>query len=441
MDIPLWVSILVYVSALAILLGVGLWVGFALAGAGIIGFLFLCDGGLGQVPAIMFNSVNSFVLTAVPLFIFAGEIMLRSRMSDDLYRGVSKWLTIFPGGLLHSNIGACAVFAALSGSSNATAATIGSVAIPEQKPRGYDTRMIFGSLAAGGTLGILIPPSIVMIVYGAFVGVPVGRLFIGGIIPGIILATLFIVYIAMVCRFRPQLAPPREKITRSYFPRALTAFKDMGPILLVITIIIGSIYAGIATPTEAAAVSGMLVLIMAGLRRRLSFSLIWQSASRALTTTSMILFIMLGALIFSTSMAMIKIPARIIELMLSFDFNIYIYLAMLVVLYIALGCLLEGMSLMLLTLPVTFPLVVDGLGCDPIWFGVFITLMLEIGMITPPVGLNLFVIHGISEGTSMRQVIVGALPFVVIMLIALTLFIAFPSLVTWLPSTMFEAMY
>jgi tripartite ATP-independent transporter DctM subunit len=418
-----------------ILLGSGLYTGLALAGVGIIGVDFLRHLG-GTVGAVLFNSTNNFILAAVPMFLLLGQIVLHTGLSSRLYKGVTKWTRIIPGGLLHSNIVACSIFAAVSGSSPATAATIGTVAYSEQKEGGYSPRMITGSLAAGGTLGILIPPSINMIVYGAFVGASVGRLFAGGIIPGIIMALMFMVYIGFASARNKSLAPPRERATKRYFWDAILAWKDVLPMFIIIVVIMGSIYGGIMTPTEAAAASAFLAIILGITFGKMSFAIIKDSAVEAIKTTSMVLLLFIGANILGNALGLLRIPAFLANIVVAAGLSaMWVWFAM-IILYLILGCFMDTLAMLLITLPVTYPIIVGTYGFDPIWFGVQLVILCEIGMITPPVGMNLFVIHGIAKGIDMGTIIRGILPFLICLLLGLALLTFFPDLVLFLPAYM-----
>ena len=426
----------IIIALLFILLGSGLYIGLGLAAVGIFGFELLSN--LGQTTgAVLFNSLYSFPLSAIPMFLFMGQIVLRSGLSGRLYRGVAQWTRIIPGGLLHSNIASCSIFAAVSGSSPATAATIGTVAIPEQEKRGYDITMMTGSLAAGGTLGILIPPSINMIVYGAFVGASVGRLFAGGVIPGIILAIMFMFWIAFAALRNKTLAPPPERIKAPrYFLDAIIAFKDVWPMITIIVLIMGSIYGGIMTPTEAAAASAFLALILAAGFRKLNYTVVKDSALNTLKVSAMVFLLFIGANLLGNGLSMLRIPTRIFEMISHLGLsNMQVWLGV-VILYIIMGCLMDTLAMMLITLPVTYPLMVSLCGFDPIWFGVQLVILCEIGMVTPPVGINLFVIHGIAPQAKMRQIIVGILPFFVCMVLGLVLYTLVPDLILFLPNSM-----
>ena len=432
---PVWVDTSITFGSLLILLATGMPIAIALAVTGFIILVFL-GGDIAIVPVAIFNFLNSFTLMAVPMYIFAGEIILRSGLSSRLYRGVSQWTSVIPGGLTQTNIVSCAIFAAVSGSSTATAATIGTVAIPEQESRGYERKCVLGSLAAGGTLGILIPPSVALIVYGACVDVSVAKLFLAGVVPGIILSVMFMIWIMLWAFMRPQLFPRIEKLSWNYVTGVIAAFGDVWPVLLTIAIIMGGIYLGLTTPTEAAAVSSFVVLIMAAAFRRLNWQLVKEAGISTLRTTAMIFFIVAGAAILSYSMGMIKLPARLGDFVLSLDVGRITIWILVCIIYLILGCVMDVISMLLITIPVTWPVVVEGLGFDPIWFGVTLVILMECGLITPPVGINLFVIDGIAGGKSLGDVIVGSIPFFIIMLIMVVLLTVFPQLATWLPSTM-----
>jgi C4-dicarboxylate transporter DctM subunit len=438
MGLPVWTNALIVFGLVFILLGLGVWIGFALAAVGLFVLTFMAGGMEKLVFRLLFTSLNEFVLAAVPLFIFMGEVILKSGLSDKLYRGVSKLTRVLPGGLVHSNIMACSLFAAVTGSSLATVATVGTVAFGEQEARGYERKLVTGSLAAGGTLGILIPPSVIMILYGAFVGVSVARLFIAGVIPGLILAGMFMTYILVVGLIRSDWTPERQRFTWAYFSNAVSSLKDLWPILILMLIIMGGIYGGIMTPTEAAAIASLAAIVIAALLGKLSLQLLKESSIAALRTTAMCLLILVGARIIGTSMSMIKLPAELSNFVLSFEVNRYLIWAGMIVLHLVLGCFLEGISLILLTLPVTFPILVGSLGFDPIWFGVVLTILVECALITPPVGINFYVLHGITGEKYLRDILIGIIPFFIIMVAAIVLFTIFPRLVTWLPGTMFN---
>ena len=432
---PLGITVAMLFIALFILLGSGLYVAFALAGVGILGLELLAHAG-GIIGATMYNALSSYPLSAIPLFMFMGQIVLNGGLSDRLYQGVSQWTRIISGGLTHSNILSCSIFAAVSGSSLATAATIGTVAYPEQTKRGYNPSLVTGSLAAGGTLGILIPPSINMIVFGAFVGVSIGKLFIGGVIPGIGLAALFMAYIFFASVMNPSLGPSPERFRWRYFLEALIAFKDIWPMLLIILTIIGGIYGGIMTPTEAAGISALIALVLTAAYRRLNLNILKKSAVSALRTTAMVLILVMAAQVLGAAVSMLKIPAQLCDMVTEAGLSRYVVWFSVVLIVIILGCFMDGLSIMLFTLPVLFPLLVTTLGFHPLVVGIFMVLQAECALITPPVGLNLYIIHGIAKGTDIGVIIRGIVPFFILMLVMIVLITYFPQLVLFLPDRM-----
>ncbi|MBW2636531.1 MAG: TRAP transporter large permease [Deltaproteobacteria bacterium] len=436
MELTLGVSVAVFGFFVLLFIASGMWIGFALAIAGIIsGTLVGVNMGL-FTGSTLWGSINSFTLTAVPLFVFMGEVILKSGLSVGMYRGISRLTSFIPGMLLHSNIITCAVMAAACGTSVATAATVGTVAIPEQEEYGYGRKLVTGSLAAGGTLGILIPPSLMMIVYGAFTGNSVGKLFMAGIIPGIILAGMYMAFIFFSCVVNPSLAPPREKLSRSYLANAVKGIKEMWYVFPLIFIIWGSIYLGWATPTEAAAVGAFFSIISAALMRKLSFRVLKESAVSAVTTTSFVLWLLVGASLLGTSLGVAKIPAHLCEMVGTLSINRYWILLVVVAFYLVLGMLMDAFAMLVLTVPVIYPLMVLTLGFDPIWFGIVLTILLEMGQITPPVGLNLYVIHGLTKNKSLSDVIWGIAPFAACQALLLVLLVLAPKLALWLPNVM-----
>lgn len=425
----------VVIVVVFVLLLSGMWVGFALGTAGLLYLFLFLPAHVKTVSTIFWQASNSFTLAAIPLFVFMGEVLLCSGIGDQLYRGISIWLGKVPGGLAHSNIVACSVFAAISGSSVATSATIGTVAIPQMLKRGYDSKITYGSIAGGGSLGILIPPSIGMIVYGAVCQVSVGQLFMAGVIPGILLALMFMAYIAIRALVQPTLMPrTTEKIG---WKEWLSAIVLTAPSLLLILVILGGIYAGVTTPSEAGAIGAVFALILALAYRRLNFRVLREALLNALQTTCMIMLIVMGALTLSFAVGNAGIPRAMIEWVSSFQVSRALIMFFIYFLYIGLGCFFEGLSLLLMTIPITFP-VVMGLGYDPVWFGVMIIIMLEMAMLTPPVGLILYVLHGLSGGRNLNEVVMGTLPFFGIHCIGVALFTFFPQIVLFLPSQMFR---
>jgi tripartite ATP-independent transporter DctM subunit len=379
----------------------------------------------------MWGALNDFILTCIPLFILLGEILVRAGVTDRMYRSLAGWLSRLPGGLLHTNIVSCSIFAAISGSSVATAATIGTVALPALEERKYDEKLVLGTIAAGGTLGILIPPSINMIVYGAITNTSIGKLFIAGIVPGLLLAAMFMLAIVLLCVMRPSLAGVKEAVPP--LSQRLGALCDLIPPGLVFFVVMGGIYMGWATPTEAAAIGVVMSLLVAAWYRKLSFAMLHESFLAATRTTAMVLLIILGAFFLNYVVGILGVPQAVSSYVAALGTTPIETMWILVILYIVLGCFLETLSMMIATVPVIVPLVVS-LGFDPVWFGIFLVLMMELSLITPPVGMNLYVVQGIRGKGSITDVIRGALPFVVIMLILVALIIYFPGIALWLPS-------
>jgi len=435
----LFTTAFLMVIAVLIVLGSGIDVGTGLALIGIIGFKYFFSGSEAIIGVNLYNSCASFILAAVPLFVFMGEIVMRTGIVKALYRGVSKWLSPFPGGLLHSNIFASSIFAAISGSSSATTATIGSIAFSEEQKRKYPLNITLGSLAAGGTIGILIPPSITMIIYGAMTGVSVGKLFVAGVIPGIIMALFFMAYIFGYSIINKDKMPETEKISiKEYFVNSLMAWKDLWPFALIIATIFIGIYGGLMTPTEAGAVSVVEAMIIAILFRKLNFKVLKESALATLKTSTMVLFILIGASLLGTFISMIKLPAQLCIAVGDAGIGRYAVLFGIIGIYIVLGCLIEACALEIITLPIVFPLLVTKLGFNSLWIGILIVILTQIALITPPVGMNLFIMYGVSGKKDMNRVISGVLPFFIIMFCIIVLFMVFPEIVTFLPDRMFS---
>jgi len=410
----------------SLLLG-GVWIFCALGVAGVLG-IFLFGADLWSALSFqMWGSANNFILTAIPLFIFMGEIMLRSGISDRLYKGVATWVGQLPGGLLHTNVVSCALFAAISGSSVATAATMGTVAIPDQEARGYDRKLVLGSLVASGTLGILIPPSIIMILYGAWMEVSIARLFAGGVIPGIIISLAFMLYIGIKCAVQPKLA---SRVTYSWKERLLS-IKDIWPGLAIIILIVSAIFSGMMTPSETAAVAAAAALVLAIVLRRFSFRLLHESALNTIYTSTMVLLIYVSAKILVMTLIYLGIVTAIPQFIESLNLAPVLVLLLIYLLYLVLGCFFDGTSLLLVTLPVVAPLVAH-LGIDLIWFGVVVTILIEIGLVTPPVGMNLYVIMSVGNA-SLSETVKSVLPFFLILLAAVALLTFSPQIATWLP--------
>jgi C4-dicarboxylate transporter DctM subunit len=385
---------------------------------------------------IAWNANTGFVLVSIPLFIFMGEILQRSGTSERLYQILSQWLSSIPGGLLHSNIAACSIFAAVSGSSVATAATIGSVALPAFRTRGYDERLVMGSLAAGGTLGILIPPSITFIVYGVLMEVSIGRLYMAGVFPGILLSLLFmgVIYIASV--MWPQVAP-RE--TRTPWRVRLLGLVGLIPTLFLIFLVLGTIYLGVATPTEASAFGVVGALILALINHKVSMDMLRDTFLSSARSTAMVMLILTGAFILNSTLAFLGIPQAISQTVASWNLTPMGTLLSLIVLYLILGTFMDGFAMMVTTIPVVQPLL-KTMNIDLVWFGVISVILVEAALISPPEGVNLYVIHGLRDsqdkGKTIMDVYKGVMPFFLAMIVAIGLVVVFPEICLWLPNTM-----
>lgn len=419
---------------LLLLMALGVHVAVAIFGtAALATLLYLGIPLLNTFGETLWGTLNSFLLTAIPLFILLGEILLRSGVTERMYSSLSVWLSRLPGGLLHTNIGASSMFAAISGSSVATAATIGTVALPAFKERGYNERIALGSLAAGATLGILIPPSINMIIYGAITNTSIGKLFIAGILPGIALAGLFMLVIAGYALVRPDIAGEQEPPLP--WSQRLRRLVDLLPPAFVFAIVMGSIYTGWATPTEAAALGVLAALVVAALNRKLSFNMLHQSFLSMARTTAMILLIIVAAFFLNFVIGVLGIPTTLSNWVADLGLTPMQLILALVLFYLVLGCFIETLSMMIATVPIVVPIVVQ-FGFDPIWFGIFLVLMMEISLITPPIGMNLYVVQGVRGEGRITDVMFGSLPFLLIMLAFVLAIIIWPGLVMWLPNAM-----
>ena len=428
--------VVVLFGSLTIFLLAGQWTAFALGIVGVI-IIFLSKGyiGLQGLSSVVWNNANSYILIAVPMFLLMGEIILRSGVSKFFYGGIATLLRRLPGGLLHANIVSCAIFSAVSGSSVATAASVGTVAIPELLRAGYQPRAVFGSLAAGGTLGILIPPSIVMVLYAALVEESVGRLFIAGILPGILMSAVFMIYIAVILIRDPSIAPRRASADLSAAVLSHHPIRDVLPIVALLISVLGGIYTGLTTPTEASAVGAAGALVLAAAYRTLTWKVFTESVMSTVKTTCMVAMIIIGAQILSTALTFSGVSREVSEWVLTLGLSKVEFFLMLVVLYVILGCFVDGISMIYMTLPVLLP-IIKVIGFDLIWLGVIITILIELGQITPPVGLNLFTIHGISGGAKFSEVVAGSFPYVFLMLAVIAALWFWPEIALWLPTTM-----
>jgi len=420
-------------AALLGLLGLGVWVGFALLLVGALAMALFTSAPLGAVLATTsWGAANSWALAALPLFIWMGEILFRSRLSEDMFAGLSPWLTRLPGRLLHVNVFGCAVFAAVSGSSAATAATIGKLSMPELSRRGYPETMMIGTLAGPATLGLLIPPSIILIVYGVATEQSIARLFVAGVLPGLLMTALFVGYVVIWALANPRAIPAEDQ--HFSFREKLSRSRRLIPVMALIAGVIGSIYAGIASPTDAAAVGVVLALALAGAQGSLTRTVFLDGLMGATRTSCMIAFILAGAAFLTVAMGFTGIPRMLAEWIGALGLSQVALLAALTVFFVVLGMFLDGISVVVLTTSVVMPMV-QAAGIDPLWFGIYIVIVVEMSQITPPVGFNLFVLQALT-GRSIMVVAGAALPFFLLMAAALAIIMAFPGVVTWLPSKM-----
>lgn len=381
---------------------------------------------------IAWSSSNEFLLVALPMFILLGELLLRSGLAERMYSALANWLSWLPGGLMHSNIAACALFAATSGSSVATAATVGTVALPQARRFGYNERLFLGTLAAGGTLGILIPPSINMIIYAVLTNTSVPKLYLAGIIPGLLLALGFMLVVAIACVWKPVYGGER---LRASLAVCISGLVHLVPPLGIFLVVVGSIYAGLATPTEAAALGVMAGIGLAWWTGALSWSMLRTALMGTMRSTGMIMLIIVAAYFLNFVMSSIGLTTRLTDAVQGLGLSKWEMFFAVIIFYVILGCFMETLSLMITTIPVIAP-VMAAMGFDMIWFGIVIIVLVETALITPPVGLNLFVVHNLRERGSMNDVIIGAAPFVLALFALLGLLALFPGLALWLPSVL-----
>ena len=383
------------------------------------------------VGEIGWVSSTDVILVAIPLFILLGEILLRSGIAERMYAAATHWLSWLPGGLMHSNIGSCAMFAAISGSSVATAATIGTVAIGQIEKRGYNERFFLGTIAAGGTIGILIPPSINMIVYGVLTDTSIVQLYLAGFTPGFLLAGLFMLTVVVACKLRPGWGGRRLDTN---WRNRIRCLPDLIPPILIFLVVIGSIYAGWATPTESAALGVLAALGLAAWRRRLSWSMMRAAVEGTMRSTAMIMAILVAAKFLNFVLTAVGLTAQVNAMITGLEWTPMQTLIAIIAFYVVLGMFMETLSMMVATVPIITPVVVS-LGFDPVWFGVIMILLIETAMITPPVGINLFVVQGVRGRGPLHDVMIGAAPFVATLIVMLVLVILFPEIALWLPNS------
>ena len=425
-----------FLFVLFLLLGTGVWVGLALFGVAFLGLEMFTSRPAGDAMLTrIWTGSSSWTLTALPMFIWMGEILFRSRLSEDMFRGLSPWMQRLPGGLVHVNIVGCTLFAAVSGSSAATLTTVGKMSIPELRKRGYPEYMVIGTLTGAATLGLMIPPSLTLIVYGVAVEQSITRLFVAGILPGIVLAALFMAYVAGWSFLRPSEVP---KITeRMSFAEKMRESRFLIPVILLILTVIGSMYLGFATATEAAAIGVIGALALAAAQGSLTRQTFISSLLGATRTSAMIALILMGAVALTLSMGFTGLPRALAEFIESLGLSKFSLLVALMLFYILLGMFLDGISSVVLTMAIVQPMVVNA-GIDLIWFGIFIVIVVEMAQITPPIGFNLFVMQGLTNH-QMGYIATTALPLFLIMVLMTFLIIAFPELATYLPDNMRSA--
>ncbi len=421
---------LISILGLAALLAIGMHIGFAMALAGLVGTMMLLppEAALSLFGLTVFETALSFELIIIPLFVLMGQFATAGGLSQDLYRAFNVWLGNLPGGLGLATIGACGAFAAICGSSLATAAAMSKVALPEMRRYNYDPRLATGSIAAGGTLGILIPPSVIMVLYGILTETSVADLFIAGIIPGILLVVFFMMTIFLLATLNPALGPRGRKTN---VIEKVEAFKRVWGTLLLFIIVLGGIYSGIFTPTEAAGIGAFGALGLAIFGGKMNKTSFVQAILDSVDTTAMVFTILIGAIVFKNLIALLRFPEMIETWMLALSLSPMGVLVLILIIYILLGAVLDTMAMILLTLPVFFP-IVSGLGFDPVWFGVLVVIVIELALITPPMGINVFVIKGMVPDVSLGKIYIGVMPFVIAQIVLLILVVLIPELAMWL---------
>ncbi|WP_432697277.1 TRAP transporter large permease [Marinobacterium sp. YM272] len=425
-------SWLILSGSLIVLLGTGALLGAALGLTGFILLHFQANGATALAINSAWNLLTEFTLSAVPLFIMLGDILLASGVSTRVYNGLTPLFRCMPGQLLHTNIAVCTLFGAVSGSSTSTAAAIGSVSYPELKKRGYDPAAVVGSLAAGGTLGLLIPPSLSLLIYGATQDVSIGRLFLAGLLPGLMISAGFLLWIYLRSRFGSSHIAPEHGEGFSWRDTG-AGLLQIWPLPILIFFVLGTIYMGIATPTEAAAMGVGVSILIGFLWGDLTWRELWNAFKRSSIMFSCIAMILVGTVILAQAVSLLGLPRGAVDMIAELGLGRYGVLLMVVLVYLVLGCFFDGISLLLMTLPITFPMVVS-LGFDPVWFGIVVTLLMEVGMITPPVGLNLFVLSSITKGeVGVPSAAYAAMPYWVILLAAVGLLTLFPQIALLLP--------
>ena len=424
-----------FISVLLFFLGSGIWVALSMIGVSAIGMMLFTSRPVGDAMATtIWGTSSSWTLTALPLFVWMGEILFRTKLSENLFRGLSPWMQKLPGGLIHVNIVGCALFAAISGSSAATVATVGKMSIPELRKRNYPEKILLGSLAGSGTLGLLIPPSIILIIYGVAVQESIAKLFIAGIIPGIMIALIFMSYVIIWSLINKKEMP---KILEEYsFLEKIKRSKQLLPVILLISAVIGSIYTGIATATEAASLGVVGALILSYFQKSLTLETFKSSLLGATKTSCMIAFILAGSTFLSLAMGFTGLPRNLAIWIQNMDLSPYVLIFVLMIFYIILGMFLDGISAVVLTMAIIEPMIRQA-GFDMIWFGIFLVIVVEMAQITPPVGFNLFVLQGMAN-KDMGYIAKSAFPLFLLMILAVILVVIFPEIALWMPEKMIQ---
>ena len=425
--------IIFFISVLLFFLGSGIWVALSMIGVSAIGMMIFTSRPVGDAMATtIWGTSSSWTLTALPLFVWMGEILFRTKLSENLFKGLSPWMQKLPGGLIHVNVVGCALFAAISGSSAATVATVGKMSIPELRKRNYPEKILLGSLAGSGTLGLLIPPSIILIIYGVAVQESIAKLFIAGVIPGIMIALIFMSYVIIWSLINKNKMPKvREKYS---FLEKLKRSKQLLPVILLISGVIGSIYTGIATATEAASLGVVGALILSFFQKSLNLKTFKSSLLGATKTSCMIAFILAGSTFLSLAMGFTGLPRNLAMWIQEMNLSPYVLIFVLMIFYIILGMFLDGISAVVLTMAIIEPMIRQA-GFDMIWFGIFLVIVVEMAQITPPVGFNLFVLQGMAN-KDMGYIAKSAFPLFLLMVLAVILVVIFPEIALWLPEKM-----
>jgi len=427
--------IIFFISVLLFFLGSGIWVAISMIGVSTIGMMLFTSRPVGDAMATtIWGTSSSWTLTALPLFVWMGEILFRTRLSENLFAGLSPWMQKLPGGLIHVNVVGCALFAAISGSSAATVATVGKMSIPELRKRKYPEKILLGSLAGSGTLGLLIPPSIILIIYGVTVQESIAKLFIAGIIPGIMIALIFMSYVIIWSLINKKSMP--KYVENFSFLEKIRKSKQLLPVIILISAVIGSIYTGVATATEAASLGVVGALILSYFQKSLTIETFKQSLLGATKTSCMIAFILAGSTFLSLAMGFTGLPRNLAIWIQNMELSPYVLIFVLMIFYIILGMFLDGISAVVLTMAIIEPMIRQA-GFDMIWFGIFLVIVVEMAQITPPVGFNLFVLQGMAN-KDMGFIARSAFPLFLLMILAVILVVIFPEIALWMPQQMVQ---